>query len=984
MVKFTFLPALLLLLFLPIFAWIGGRGAERRERLGLILRLVIVACLVLALAGLEILRPDRSLAVVFLLDRSDSMSPTAKDQALQTVRSALQSMGPDDQAAVVAFGAQALVERGMSAERQMGPVLSKPRADGTDIGAALRLGLALFPPGSARRIVLLSDGLDTAGEPALDAAAALAHASAVQLLAAPFSSPSGLEVALQTVSAPSRLAQGERFDLRLEVSATQPQRAGVRVLSGGQVVYQGTLDLGRGVQTFNLPLQAGEPGFSRFQVQIDPLQDSAYQNNELTAFATVSGPPRVLLVSMPPGDRLPGGLPRPDEAVQLRAALQATGMQIESAPPAGLPSSLPGLASYAAVALVDVPARALNPRQMAALQGYVRDLGGGLLAVGGPTSFGLGGYYRTPLETTLPVEMQIKDVRRRPTLALVFIIDHSGSMSEVSGGEVKLELAKEAVLRSLDLLTPVDHVGVVAFDDFAAWVAPVAELGDGQAVRNGIETLRPDGGTDILAGVQAMASVLPNDPAMVKHVILLTDGGADPTGIPQLVQELHDKHGITLSTVGVGSDAAPYLPSLAELGGGRYHFAADSSAIPTIFTEETSLATRAYLVENPFTPLLAAPSPILSGIDQLPQLLGYVATVPKAAAQTVLVSDQGDPILAVWQYGLGQAAAFTSDATARWASQWVGWSGFSRFWGQALSAILRRETPIALEARVEQPQGEAGPAQLVVETQDENGAFLNGYRFQARLAGPDGQPRDLDLQQVAPGRYTAQFDAAQPGAYLVGVQGHSADGKETLSAASGWARAYSPEYRTLQGDPQALAKAVALADGRLIQGETADAAAQIFRHDLPGGLQTRPAWPFLLLLAIWLLPLDIAVRRLALTPADIWRSVARWMRQAGTLRQKAADGGPRDARVEGLLRAKQRAARPLSPPFASLPVKTPPLPPETPKRSATEEPATAQPDRPELGHKMTDRPPASSPPREDGAPSSTAASLLDHKRRKQK
>jgi uncharacterized membrane protein len=335
------------------------------------------------------------------------------------------------------------------------------------------------------------------------------------------------------------------------------------------------------------------------------------------------------------------------------------------------------------VVLVDV--RRLGTNQMERCN-HVRDMGGGLVAVGGPTSYGVGGYFDTPLEDTLPVDMAIRDEKRRPSLAIVFIIDHSGSMSETSGGVEKLELAKEAAARSVELLFPTDRVGVIAFDDTAAWVVP-----DRSRIRwvvNSIGTIRSGGGTDIMAGLRAMAEDLPSDPANVKHVILLTDGGADPTGIPELVQRLYAENGITLSTVAVGRDAAPFLEDLAELGGGRYHFTADASSVPSIFTEETTLASRAYIVEEPFFPTLANSSPILTGVASVPRLYGYVATSAKPLAQVILKSEKDDPILAAWQYGLGRSVAFTSDATGHWGRDWVAWQNFPAFWVQAVRYTL--------------------------------------------------------------------------------------------------------------------------------------------------------------------------------------------------------------------------------------------------------------------------------------------------------
>ncbi|NMB90707.1 MAG: VWA domain-containing protein, partial [Chloroflexi bacterium] len=742
--------ALLLLLCLPWLAWQAWprRGPSfRRELVALALRVLICLCLVGALAGAQLVSRVDSLAVVFLVDRSDSVSPAAQAAQLDYVRRSIQDMGPDDQAAIVAFGADALVERPLSPAREQGEIASLPASGQTDLAAAIRLGMALFPPQSARRMVILSDGFETRGD-AL-AAARLAAESGIQIESVQTGSLPDAEALVRAVDAPQYLQQGENFDLHIDLYASRAMPAQVQVLSAGRLLYSGAQQLKAGDQSFSLPLTAETAGYQRYQVQVIPQADAYYQNNSLSTFVQVAGPPQVLVVAPPAGE--PTGLDnqaRPEEATHLVQALRAAGFQVEQVEPVDLPGDLLGLAPYAALTLVDVPARELAPEQMQAVQSYVRDLGGGLVVVGGPTSYGVGGYYHTPLEETLPVEMQLKDEQRRPTLAMVFIIDHSGSMATTSSGATKLELAKEAAIRSVSLLYPTDRVGVIAFDESAAWVVPMTELSDPASVQNAIAGIGVAGGTDILAGLQAMANVLPGDPASVKHAILLTDGGADPAGIPALVRRLHDEDGITLTTIGVGPDAASFLPTLAEIGGGRYHFAANPGSIPSIFTEETSLVMRSYIVEHPFYPAQAGSSPILSGIPALPQLLGYVGVTAKDTAQTILVSDLGDPILASWQYGLGRAVAFTSDATGRWAQSWLGWDQFAGFWAQTVGSAIRDRAPAVLDMRV---QGQGPTTRLVVEAQDQAGAYLNGYKMEARLVDPDGQAHTLHLEQVAPG-----------------------------------------------------------------------------------------------------------------------------------------------------------------------------------------------------------------------------------------
>jgi uncharacterized membrane protein len=959
---------LLLLLALPLFVWLGwpSRGpSRRREMVSLGLRLLIALLLIAGLAGLEVRRAADELSVVFLVDASDSMPPAARQLALAYVREALRGMGARDRAGVILFGGDAVVERPLSASQELESFTSKVATIQSNLAGAIRLGMALLPADTARRIVILSDGIETGGD-AVEAAR-LAAASGVQILAVPFAAQGGAEAMVTAVNAPAHLREGEQFGLEVTIDSTLDQVVGVRVLAGAEVAYEGTLQLRRGANAFTLPLIAGSPGFAVYRVQIIPASgnDTFYQNNELAAFTQIAGPPRVLLVQNPnPRDGI-------DQARELIAALTAASLLADVVIPSGLPTEFAALSEYASVILVDVPARDLSARQMTALQTYVRDLGGGLVAVGGPASYGVGGYFRTPLEETLPVEMQIKDQQRRARLTLVFIIDKSGSMADTSGGVPKVELAKEAIVRSVQLLSPMDKVGVIAFDDSARWVVPITPLDDPDAVVNQVGTIRADGGTDIFAGVKAASEVLPADDSALKHIILLTDGGADPTGIAELITRMNVDHGITLSSVGVGRDAAPFLPQLAEAGQGLYHFTDDPSTIPSIFAEETTLATRAYIIEGEFFPSQVAPSPILSGIESAPSLLGYIGTTAKDAAQTILVSDQDDPVLAAWQYGLGRAVAWTSDATGRWAQNWVGWDQFTRFWAQTVRYTISAGAQSNVVTQVTR-QGER--AAITVDAISETGAYLNGLAMQASVVDPAGQAQTVTLQQVAPGRYAGSFAPTTEGAYLIRVAGsepgQAAGAEAAVAQTAGWVLSYSPEYQTLSADPNFLARVAALTGG-FVMGED---LSVIFRHDLPAPARaTRPAWPALLTLAVLLLPLDIAVRRLVVTRYDVQRAWARfraWLAQH-TL-QPATVPPQRVEQLSSLFKAKDRAG--VSPPKETRKDEEPKVPPPIVTRPVS--PETQEPPAPVAASRSREPAPT--------APASTSAALLAKKRAREK
>jgi hypothetical protein len=320
----------------------------------------------------------------------------------------------------------------MSSIKELEAIRSIPVTNQTDLAEAIRLAMALFPDNAARRMVILSDGKTTTGD--AQTAAQYAATSGIDVVALPFNISLNNEVLISDTQAPDYLTENERFTINATIEASQPGMATIRVLTDGNIIFQSEFALNRGMQTISLPLTAGAPGFNSYLVQLEAANDTYYQNNQQFVYAQVVGPPTILMVVPEPGDVIgPGGQIRPDESSHITQALKATGLLVESTLPADLPSELPLLAKFQAIILVDVPARQLSNQQMEALQTYVRDLGGGLIAVGGPTSYGVGGYYHTPLEELLPVSMQIKDEQRRPSLAIVFIIDHSGSMSDISG-----------------------------------------------------------------------------------------------------------------------------------------------------------------------------------------------------------------------------------------------------------------------------------------------------------------------------------------------------------------------------------------------------------------------------------------------------------------------------------------------------------------------------------------------------------------------
>ncbi len=892
---------LALLLLVPALALTIGLHVASRRRVGarrrsvaLGLRAILLSALVLALAGFQLVLPVDRLATVFVVDLSDSVGNAGRQDALAFLRETLAEKPEGDVAGIVAFGRDALVERLPSDLTDIDRLASAPVKTATDIGAALRLATALFPDDAQKRIVLMSDGNDTTGDG--QAEAALAASQGVRVETRRIGPGNVDEVVVERLTTPSTASLGESVTAVAEIRSSVAQTATVRLFVNGNLVSTQPVELQAGVTRVSFDVTPTEAGFHTFRAVVEAARDTFSQNDRADSNTIVKGEPRTLILAG--NDTV---------AAELVAALRSQRQEVDTIVPEALPTDFASLATYDSIVVVDVPRLRLNDRQLTALQVYVRDLGKGLVMIGGPESYGAGGYQRTPLEETLPVDMGVRDRQKQPDIALVVVIDQSGSMAACHcntfnqggggagmGGVQKVDIGKEAILRAAAALTERDEIGVVAFNEAAHWVVRTQPLGNVEDLQGSIAGIRADGQTNIFAGLDQAVESLEGVTATRRHIILLTDGWSSSGQYDEILARMKAA-GITLSTVGAGGGSNPFLEGLAQQGGGRFYNAANPSSIPDIFLKETQQVSGQQIVEEPFFPIQTSSSPILRGLeDGLPQLRGYNGTTIKPAAQGVLVTARDDPLLAQWQYGLGRSVAWTSDSTGRWARDWVAWEGFNRFFSQLVSWTFPGEETGGIEATFEPDGTETG---LRVESVETDGSPRDFYVTSAVVVGPSLEPQTVDLVQVAPGVYEAPLGEIDPGAYAVRVT-QTRPGSSPLGRTVGLVAQTPAEYRILGANEPVLAAIRAASGGTAIV-----TALDPWRHDLTSTDRFTELWPLLLLVALLLWPIDIALRRMSLGRREFVAARA-WV--TGIPRRRGATAR-RTATGEGLLAARERA-----------------------------------------------------------------------------
>jgi Mg-chelatase subunit ChlD len=910
---------LALLAVLAAETWVSRRrrGVSAGQwRVAVGARVVVAALLAAALAGLALPRTGSRVAVMFLVDGSDSMGAAGKAAATDWVRQALAAQPDGALAGVAFFGGDARLELTVQERARLLQPATKVDTSRTDLAGALRLAGAVLPTDARRRIVVVSDGRVTQGDAATEARRL--REEGIQVDVHPVDVAGGPDVAVTRIDTPGLVRQGESFTVRATVDASQAQTVRLTWQRDGQTVEERAVELPAGQSVVELAQTAGATGaLASYRLQIDSAADAVKENDTGFAAVQIEGPARVLLVEGMPG-----------EGATLAAALRAGGVPVDVVAPAELPG-IDQLATYSSTVLVDVDARALAAEQVQALAAATRDLGRGLVTVGGDRSYALGGYLGSDLEKLLPVTSDVKDPKRQASVAEVLAIDSSGSMgachcsgtvgpnglvgggNRADGGVNKTDISRAAAARTIAALNAQDQVGVLAFNTEERWIVPLQALPPDDVVTKGLRGLQPAGGTDLTQPLQQAGSALKAANARLKHIILFTDGFTSQAGLDTLVAQAADlaASGITVSVVATGeTGATDTLSKVAEAGRGRFYNERDLSEVPQIMMQEALLASRRIVNEEVRYPTVVSQAQPVRDLVATPPLLGWLGTTTKASAQTALkIGDDDDPLLASWQIGLGRATSWTSDASARWSQQWASWDGYTRFW----SAVVKDTFPPA-GASGAGVRAELADGRLRV-TAESTADWPDGSTALARVATPDGGSQELALERTSATTFVGEASATAAGSYGVGVLVQGAGGT-LLSASTVAVQSYSAEYAIRPPDPGALANVSALSGGR----GAIDPAHAFDVAELRAGHGHVRLAGWLLVAAALLWPVAVALSRVALhgSGAAAVRGGGRRLLEAVRSRVPARPG-------------HQRARPPPRPPKSAPPPPPPSSPPPT-------------------------------------------------------
>ena len=750
---------------------------KARKWVTISIRLLVVIFTCLILGGARWKHQSKNLEVVVIRDVSPSVT-NVSDYPGQTVQSSVDKYitdsanhqkPSDDKFGQISFDQSAMIDVLPSINPAINSGAIRHAGTGTDIASAIQLGLATLDKGLMHRLVLISDGNATQGD--TDAAVSAAAAQHVPIDVMPLHYDIQHEVLMDKIIAPSWRREDQPYSLDIYLKSTNdtPVVGKLTVTDHEQLI---NLDpTGRAMQPSRMvTLSPGTPdhpsltvehvripaqqnaGVHQFHAYFDPGQpdanvsvatgspgtggasaankfDTLGSNNGGDAFTYVNGKGRILYVDNAPENS--GSI--------LSDALNEEGIAIAPADhikPGLFPGSLIELENYDAIILANVPYGdgGLSEDQQRNLAEYVHDMGGGLLMIGGPDTFGAGGWEGRKLEEVLPVAMDIPAIRQIPKGALVLAMDSAEAPEGNYWGA-------QCAMKACDTLSAQDEIGIISYGpNGCSWDLPLGPKGDGSkaiaAIKNWYMGDLPsfeDAITLAINGDITSTGLLASD-AAAKHIIIITDD--DPIMPTAATIEKLRAGKISVSTVTV----FPHTPhniaqgtlELAKLTGGRSFGPVEDhpDRLPQIFVKEATVVRRSLIFEDAKGIVLHRTdnaSDMVKGLgNALPKIRGMVLTSSRNNPQVQMPITAGfnnDPVLASWQTGLGRAAVYTSDAGNKWGSDWVSSSNYNKLWAQIVRGVSRPPMSDKFDVSVTQ-NGDKG--HIVIEAAD-NGQRIHEF-----------------------------------------------------------------------------------------------------------------------------------------------------------------------------------------------------------------------------------------------------------------
>ncbi len=832
----TLLDPIWLVLALPLAAAIWRFPSSSQT--ATLFRAATLLLSLLAVAGLSLRLPSRAGSIVVVADRSRSMPQNSETMQKELIDLLHGGMGQNDRLAVVSFGQTVAIEQGPETGRFPG-FTHVVGPDASNLGDAIDAALAVIPKDSPGRLLILSDGRWTGRDPVRTLGVAAGRNVAIDYRHQ--ARPGAGDLAIARIDAPTEVGPGEGFLITAWVQSPADQAIKFEVTRSGKTIAAGERQVAAGLTRLTFRDRATETSSQAYQIRVTGAADDPVpENNTARLLVGVTGPKPILHLT-------------PGLSSSLTALLRAGGLNVRSAQPEKFDITLESLSGYSAVILENVPAEKIGNRGMETLASWVKASGAGLMMTGGKQSYGQGGYYQSPLETVLPVSMELRQEHRKLSVAIVVALDRSGSMAvPVAGGKVKMDLANLGTAQVLDLLGPIDEFGCIAVDTAPHTVAEFGQVADKGRVRDQILRIESmGGGIYIDEALMAAADMIRHAKAGAKHIILFADAAdsEQPGNYKELLEKARAA-GITVTAIGLGTlmdKDVELLKDIARRGGGRFYITDNPEELPRLFAQDTFVVARNTFVDDPVRVQPTGGLHALTGrsfsLDRAIGGYNLCYLRPDASLGAFTLDEYKAPAVASWQSGTGRVLCYTGEADGKHAGAFARSPEAGEFYASLARWTAGERGSLAEGMALTQDlRNGVNRIQVHLDPNRKSDPFAGMPQVTTVRALPGERPRtdSVALAWTGPDTLTAELplDGDETSLSTVLIPGQKPQPLAPVCLP------YSPEFAPDAGDADR---------GRALLEQLARATGGVDRIDLSSAWKDLPRRPRIFLLTHWLL-----------------------------------------------------------------------------------------------------------------------------------
>ena len=843
---FVFIP-LFLLVVIPFFIFLRKNSFKFHNIVSLFIHIIICALLSLCMAQIKTEEIETQSVIYIVAD----VSNTTKDNIEEMdnyIKEFSEKLSSSSELGIVAFGKDS-IELVKPGEDIVSLTTANIDKSSTNIQEALTYTASLFEDNIKKRIVLLSDGIQTDGDALL--VNEVLQSNNIRIDAVYFEhliKDDKKEIQINKINGNPSTFINNKSNISIDITSSFDNISTLKLYDNDVEIYNESVMISNGNFNIELPTNTSSAGSHTYKVVIENEYDESIENNTYYFNQNVHDKCEILVISSLFSD------------TQYIKSIVNDNINITSLVTYNnIPTNIENYIKYDEIILSNVDINQINNSDVfiSTLETLVSSYGKSLLTFGGKNTYFSGGFYQSKLKDMLPIDINPSDTKKKT--ALIMVIDNSGSMSGS-----RLEMAKKGAVGVLDILQENDYVGVVTFESKTKVVQPLTSLRNKNSIIARINKIGVGDGTMMTPGLaeayEEMKSL--QDQMSNREVIIISDGMPGDDGQEEVVRQMAED-GITVSCINIGGAYnGPLLQTLAKVGSGNYYSINSGDKIPTVLFNEVKDFVMEECIEDKIkVNIVDKSNPMFEGISSLPALNGYNYSKAKYNSTTLLNTSltlesnekiDNVPLFTYWDYGAGRISSFMSDISSSWAKDFFESESGKKLFSKMITENYpdkKIDSYLLLDVN---SNGITTSLEVSVPK------ILANMKLQGTLTSPSGEKKKIEFA-IKNGKYHQTVQTIEKGVYKLDLQYHNIINFSLYTSTCFFTYSYSNEYDEFSKSDNILL--YQLVENIGLVSNNVDEIVNINQEDV---IYSKYYSTQLLLAAIILFILDVALRLIRL------------------------------------------------------------------------------------------------------------------------